>query len=89
MKVQKDTALLIAEGSGVGAALLVLPCTLADLAFGTDLLGGLTEAMLVGVASAAFLTVLAVREGWFDDYLSRSDNPTNGPPKSGRQEPNL
>lgn len=89
MKIQKDAALLVCEVLGVGAGLLVLPCAIADLAFGSDLLGGLIEAMLIGVACAAILAVLGVREGWFDAYLSRSDDRTAGPSTSRKQDPSL
>lgn len=47
----------VCQFAGIGAAALILPCSLIDLKFGTDLLGLLMQAMLVAVALALIVAV--------------------------------
>ena len=47
----------ILEAAAIGAAMLLLPAALIDLAFGTDLLGLLAQVALVMAAIAAIVIV--------------------------------
>ena len=53
--------LLICEAVGVSAALLVLPCALVDLAFGTDVVSVVLPGALFALACAVALTVVRIR----------------------------
>lgn len=77
--------LIACEASVVGGALLVLPTALIDLAFGTDLLGLLAQALLVAVTLVAIFSSVAIHQGWFGDYYS--ENRTSSPLEPERQDP--
>ena len=79
------TVLIACEASVVGGALLVLPTALIDLAFGTDLLGLLAQALLVAVTLVAIFASVAIHQGWFGDYYS--GNRTSTPLEPERQDP--
>jgi hypothetical protein len=79
------TVLIACEASVVGGALLVLPTALIDLAFGTDLLGLLAQALLVAVTLVAIFSSVAIHQGWFGDYYS--ENRTSTPLEPERQDP--
>ena len=55
----------------MGGALLLLPCVLAGLVVGCELIEPLAEAVLIATAATAILTAIAVHEGWYADHLSR------------------
>jgi hypothetical protein len=79
------TVLIACEASVVGGALLVLPTALIDLAFDTDLLGLLAQALLVAVTLVAIFSSVAIHQGWFGDYYS--ENRTSTPLEPERQDP--
>jgi hypothetical protein len=79
------TLLIACEASVVGGALLVLPSALIDLAFGTDFLGLLAQALVGVVILIAILVSAAIHQGWFGDYFA--GNRTSTPPESERQDP--
>ena len=61
MRAGKQWILSVCEAVGVGDALLVLPCALIDIAFGTDLVSVLSPGALFALACAMALTVLTLR----------------------------
>jgi hypothetical protein len=52
-----DTLMAACQVAGIGAAGLLLPCSLIDLAFGTDILSIVTQAMLAAFAGALMVAV--------------------------------
>jgi len=54
---RQDTLIAACQVAGLSAAGLILPCYLIDLAFDTDFLGILTQAMLAAFACALVLAV--------------------------------
>ena len=62
MQIKRDTLVAVFQLAGVGAAALILPCSLIDLAFDTDFLNMLMQAALVGVALALMVAVWTDRE---------------------------
>ena len=59
---QTPHASAVCQLAGIGAAALILPCLLIDLAFDTDFLNMLMQAALVGVALALMVAVWTDRE---------------------------
>ena len=57
VQIKRDTLMAVCQLAGIGAAALILPCSLIDLEFDTDFLSMLMQAALAGVALA--LTVAA------------------------------
>ena len=57
VSIKRDTLVAVCQLAGIGAAALILPCSLIDLEFDTDFLSMLMQAALAGVALA--LTVAA------------------------------
>ena len=57
-----------------GLAALLLPCALIDVAAGTNLLGPLAGALLVGLSGAAILGVLAIQQKRFEKWGHRSSD---------------
>ena len=57
MSVRFLPHLAVWQVAGIGAAALILPCSLIDLNFGTDLLGLLLKAVLAGVALSLMVAV--------------------------------
>jgi hypothetical protein len=56
-KFKRETLIAVCQLAGISAAALILPCSLIDLKFETDLLGMLMQAMLAGVALALIVAV--------------------------------
>jgi hypothetical protein len=54
--------LAVCQLVGIGAAALILPCSLIDLAFDTDFLNTLMRAMLAGIALALIVAVWTGQE---------------------------
>jgi hypothetical protein len=71
MRKTKETLLTLVGAVTVVGALLLLPCVLADLAFGCALTEPLTQVLLFATASTAILTGIAIHEGWYADHLAR------------------
>jgi hypothetical protein len=61
MRDARQFLLLACEVLGIVAALLVLPCALIDVAFGTELVSFLSPGALLALACAAALTIAAIR----------------------------
>ena len=57
MQVKRETLVAVCQLAGISAAALILPCSLIDLNFDTDLLGMLMQAMLAGVALVLIVAV--------------------------------
>ena len=62
MQIKRDTLMAVCQLAGIGAAALVLPCSLIDLAFDTDFLTMLMQAALAGVALALIAAVWTDQE---------------------------
>ncbi len=62
MQIKRETLVAVCQLAGISAAALILPCSLIDLKFDTDLLGMLMQAMLGGVALALMVAVLTDQE---------------------------
>jgi hypothetical protein len=62
VEIKRETLIAVCQLAGISAAALILPCSLIDLKFGTDLLGMLMQAMLAGVALALMVAVWTDRE---------------------------
>ncbi len=62
VKIQRDTLMAVCQLAGISAAALILPCSLIDMSFDTDLLGMLMQATLVGVALALIALVWTDQE---------------------------
>jgi hypothetical protein len=71
MRETKEALLTFFGAVAVVGALLLLPCVLADLAFGCALTEPLAQVLLFATASTAILTVIAIYEGWYGDHLAR------------------
>ena len=71
MRKIKEALLTLFEATAVGGGLLLVPCILADLAFGFALTLPLAQGVLVAAVSTAILTVVAICEGWYADHLAR------------------
>jgi hypothetical protein len=52
VKIKRETLLAVCQLASIGAAALILPCSLIDLKFDTDILSVLLQVMLAGVALA-------------------------------------
>ena len=59
---RRETLIAVCQLAGMGAAALILPCYLLDLAFDTDLLSMLAQAALAGFACALMVAVWADQE---------------------------
>ena len=57
MQIKRETLVAVCQLAGISAAALILPCSLIDLKFDTDLLGMQMQAMLAGVALALIVAV--------------------------------
>ena len=57
MQDKRETLVAACQVVGIAGAALILPCYLADLAFDTDLLSILAQAMLAAFAFAAIAAV--------------------------------
>ena len=57
VQIKRETLVAVCQLAGISAAALILPCSLVDLKFDTDLLGMLMQAMLVGIALALIVAV--------------------------------
>ena len=62
MQIKGETLMAVCQLAGIGAAALVLPCSLIDLKFDTDILSMLLQAMLAGVALALMVAVWTDQE---------------------------
>ena len=62
VQIKRDMLVVVFQLAGIGAAALILPCLLIDLAFDTDFLNMLMQAALVGVALALMVAVWTDRE---------------------------
>jgi hypothetical protein len=62
VKIKRGTVLAVCQVGGIGAAALILPCSLIDLKFDTDILSMLLLIMLTGVALALMVTPWTDRE---------------------------
>ena len=62
MQIKRETLVAVCQLAGISAAALILPCSLIDLKFDTDLLGMLMQAMLGGVALVLMVAVLTDQE---------------------------
>ncbi|HEX6213993.1 MAG TPA: hypothetical protein VFZ38_04200 [Vicinamibacterales bacterium] len=78
MRKTKEALLILSEAIAVGGGLLLVPCVLADFAFGSALTEPLAQVVLIAAVSTAILTVITVCEGWYAEHLGRqagSDEP--------------
>ena len=57
MQIKRETLIAVYQLAGISAAALILPCSLFDLAFDTDSLNVLMQAMLAGIALALIVAV--------------------------------
>ena len=57
MQDRRETLMAACQVAGIGAAGLLLPCSLIDMAFDTDLLTIAAQAMLAAFACALMLVV--------------------------------
>ena len=62
MQIKRDTLVAVFQLAGIGAAALILPCSLIDLAFDTDFLNVLMQAALAGGALALIVAVWTSQE---------------------------
>ena len=62
VQIKRETLVAMCQLAGISAAALILPCSLIDLKFDTDLLGMLMQAMLAGVALALIVAVWTSQE---------------------------
>ena len=62
VQIKGETLMAVCQLAGIGAAALVLPCSLIDLKFDTDILSMLLQAMLAGVALALMVAVWTDQE---------------------------
>ena len=62
MQIKRDTLVAVCQLAGLGAAALILPCSLIDLEFDTNLLSILLLAMLTGVALVLMVAVWTDQE---------------------------
>ena len=62
VQIKRETLVAVCQLAGISAAALILPCSLIDLKFDTDLLGLLMQAMLAGVALALIVAVWTGQE---------------------------
>jgi hypothetical protein len=70
VRMIKEGLLTCLEVVAYGALLLLLPCVVVDLIFGSALTHILVQVVLVAVAGTAILTTIAVHEGWYLEHLS-------------------
>jgi hypothetical protein len=59
---KRETLMTVCQLAGISAAGLILPCSLIDLAFNTNFLSMLMQAMLVGFALALMVAVWTGQE---------------------------
>jgi membrane protein implicated in regulation of membrane protease activity len=79
-----ETALGLVLVVCLGLAALLLPCALIDIAAGTNLLGPVAGALLLGFSAAAILGVLAVQQRRYADKSGhRSSEKTGAADKKG------
>ena len=57
VQLKRETLMAVCQLAGISAAALILPCSLIDLKFDTDIMGMLLQAMLAGVALALMVAV--------------------------------
>ena len=57
VQIKRETLVAVCQLAGITAAALILPCSLIDLKFDTDLLGMLMQAMLAGIALTLIVAV--------------------------------
>ena len=62
MTIKRETFFAVCLLAGIGAAALILPCSLIDLRFDTDTLGMLLQVMLAGVALALMVALWTDQE---------------------------
>jgi hypothetical protein len=62
VQIKRETLMAACQVAGISAAALILPCSLIDLKFDTDLLSTLLLAMLAGVALALMVAVWTDQE---------------------------
>jgi hypothetical protein len=60
--IKRETLMAACQVAGISASALILPCSLIDLKFDTDLLSMLMQAMLAGVALALVVAVWTDQE---------------------------
>lgn len=53
--------------TGLGLAVLILPCALIDMAAGTNLLGPVAVALLLALAAGAMLGAVAIHQRRYSD----------------------
>jgi len=68
-----ETALGLVLVVCLGLAALLLPCALIDVAAGTNLLGPVAAALLLGFSAAAILAVVATRQRRYSDKSADRD----------------
>jgi hypothetical protein len=59
---RRETLVAACQVAGIGAAGLILPCSLIDMAFGTDFLSIAAQTMLAAFACALMLVVWTGQE---------------------------
>jgi hypothetical protein len=62
VQIKRHTLVAVCQLAGIGAAALILPCLLIDLAFDTDFLNMLMQAALAGGALALMVAVWTDQE---------------------------
>jgi hypothetical protein len=62
VQIKRETLVAVCQLAGISAAALVLPCSLIDFAFDTDLLSTLAQGMLAAFACALILAVWTGQE---------------------------
>ena len=62
VQIKRETLMAVCQLAGISAAALILPCSLIDLKFDTDILSILLQAMLAGVALALMVAVWTNQE---------------------------
>jgi len=62
VQIKRETLLAVCQLAGIGAATLILPCTLIDLKYHTDILSMLLQVMLMSVALALVVAFWTDRE---------------------------
>jgi hypothetical protein len=62
VQIKRETLVAVCQLAGIGAAALILPCSLIDLTFKTNLLGLLMQAALVGAVLALLIAAWTDQE---------------------------
>jgi hypothetical protein len=62
VQIRRETLLAVCQAAGISGAALILPCSLIDLKFDTDILSMLLQVMLAGVALALIVAAWTDQE---------------------------